>query len=166
MIKLTLPKETIRPTGIFYDNMLEASARGCNVKWNKRFTFATQKLDTSNFLTVSDVIKLINNGGEVEGYKYVFHMSKEDFVNKPIPDELMEYLGIQLESLDEEGNPIQLEVPTYKDIFKFYTKNFPELTEEEINNGTVLSEDDYVSVDIINSVNMEYLPMSISLILG
>lgn len=166
MIKLTLPKETIRPTGIFYDNMVEASTRGCIIKWDKDFSKATQILDTANFLTLDDIIKLINNGGEVEGYKYTFTMSKEDFNNKPIPQELINYLGLQLENIDENGNIITLDIPKYKDIFNFYTKNYPELTDEEKDNGTTLSEDDYTSVKIINSVNMEYLPMSISLILG
>lgn len=108
MIKLTLPRETVIKTGIFFEQITEAANRGCTLNWNSDYSFATLILDTTAFFTDLDVINIINSGGEVEGYTMRVKMTVDHYNTGIVPLEFEEY--------NEIGESIIVK-KTYKDVF-------------------------------------------------
>lgn len=149
MITLKLPRSTVTQGGQFFNQATEASNRGCKLVWNPTLTYATQILDTGSFFSDEIAESIVAAGGDVTGYLYHMTMSKDKFENEQIPDVLVKYLNIDL---DEPYTVI----PKYIDVFSFYEPMFD--TDEEGNNLETFN-----SYSVINSVNGELLPMSITL---
>lgn len=148
MIKLTLPKETAVQGGLFFEQVTEAANRGCKLEWNQDYTFAVQFLDTDIFFNEDYARSIVECGGDVEGYLVNLTIEKDKFENDTIPNFLIEYLNIQV----SEESP----APKYKDVFNFAKPIYDIDTD-----GNQL--DTYSSYSVINSVNSELLPMSITL---
>jgi hypothetical protein len=115
MTKLILPKETIRPNGVFFSQMLEATARGCTLLWNSDYTFAELFLDTTVFLTKEDIVNIINAGGDIEGLPVTVDIDKETYDTGLVDTKIVNYVDsnitdatwkmmFQTAYLDEEAN--------------------------------------------------------------
>lgn len=149
MITLKLLKNTVVQGGQFFDQVTEAANRGCKLTWNMERTFATQVLDTKEFITDSNVVDIINSGGEVNGYIFKMNFAKDKFENDSIPKVLADYLNI---SLDEENTTY----PLFKDVFTFAEPVY----DVDENEQQLETFSNYL---VINSVNGKLLPMSLTL---
>ena len=86
MIKLTLPRNTVTPGGLFFDQVVEASLRGNKIKYIDNFNTAILLLETNEFFSKNDIINIINSGGDVEQYPIYVRMTKEKYDNLLLSD--------------------------------------------------------------------------------
>lgn len=141
MTILKLPKNTIINNGKFFQQVTEAANRGCILKWDKNYEYAYQTLDTIQFITDDLVKAIVESGGDVYNYNYYLDMNMSDYNEKEVPNEILEYLN-----LSNDNNT------TYKycDLFNFTVNSLNETQ-------------DVKNINVLNSVNNELLPMSLTL---
>lgn len=141
MTILKLPKDTIINGGKFFQQVTEASNRGCILKWDKNYEYAYQTLDTIQFMTDDLVKAIVESGGDVYNYNYYLDMNLSDYNDKEVPNEILEYLN-----LSNDNNIIY----KYCDLFNFAVNSMDNSSDEQ-------------KVKVLNSVNNELLPMSFTL---
>lgn len=115
MIKLTLPRNTVIPGGLFFDQVVEASLRGNKINYIDSFTTAVLLLETNEFFSKNDIINIINSGGDVEQYPIYVRMTKEKYDNLLLSD-----LNINISKPED--------IILFKDVFDL----FDEISDTEI----------------------------------
>lgn len=164
MITLKLPKNTVVQGGQFFNQVTEAANRGCKLVWNGDYTFATQVLDTAEFFDSIFALQIVEAGGDVFNCPYETLMSWEDYNTKEVPEDILNYIGQYPNEQINGGEVAPSTSIYYKDLFLFYTPIYPEPTEVEVN--AEVPEDKTtqppVAVKVLNSVNGELLPISIT----
>lgn len=121
MTKITLLRKDASKEGSYFSQITEAVNRGCKLTWNHDFTKAVLVLDTDSFFTKEDVISIVSNGGEVEGYTLKLKMTIEHFNSANVP--------LAFEEYNENGEAITVE-KTYAQVFPIF-ENIPNIVDEQ-----------------------------------
>ena len=155
MAKIKLPIETIRPNSAFFQQVAEAVMRGGKVEYNQ--TDAIITLPDTRFFTKDDLNAVIAANGETYILGTAIEITKDEYNNSELPEEILKDLGIEGEAtyhmsdlfrIVEDGNIIndageeeQIEETEYVKVMLSYCN-------EWINGSIAKKIADFFGVDV------------------